>query len=230
MNENKKIKIPNHIAIIPDGNEEWARERNLSKIDGQKKSCELMIKAPYWFFQAGISILSIFLFSIEDWKKDREEINALMKIIKTFLLENRGEINEKRYKILISGRVEELPGDLPEICMDTKTSTKDNTGIILNLCLNYGGKEEIIDAFKKIIKNKIELEQIHSGMIKKYLYNSDLKDPDIIIRTSGKKSLSDFLLWQSIESEILFSDKYWPDFEENDVKKIIEEYNFRKNI
>jgi len=230
MNENKKIKIPNHVAIIPDGNEEWAKERNLKKIDGSKKGYEMIIKAPFWFFQAGVSTLSIFFFSNKEWERDREEVNSSMKMIKTFLVENLDEIDEKNYKILISGKTDELPGDLPEICLEVKTKTKDNTGIILNLCLNYGGREEIIDAFKKMMKNKVELKQIHSGMIKKYLYNPDLKDPDLIVRTSGKKTLSGLLLWQSIESEILFTDKYWPDFEENDVKKIIEEYNFRKNI
>ena len=228
MENSKKIKIPKHIAIIPDGNEEWALERNLKKFDGYQKGYEMMIKAPQWFSQIGVDTLSIFLFSIKDWGKDREEVNTLMKMIKTTLLENQDEIIEKNYKVLVSGKIEELPGDLPGVCLDIKTKTKDNTGIILNLYLNYGGQEEIIDAFKKMIKNQIELEQIHSGMIRKYLCNPDLKSPEIIIRTSGKKSLSGFLLWQSVESEIMFLNKYWPDFEESDVKKIIEEYNFRK--
>ena len=226
--ENKpKLKIPNHIAIIPDGNEEWASERNLPKLDGYKKGYENAIKSPQWFFKAGVAVLSIFLFSTADWKKPREEVNLLMKSIKSILEENLIELKEKKYKIIISGRIEELPGDLPQICSTTMDKTKNNTGGTLNFCLNYGGREEIIDAIKKIIKNKIEIEQIHEGIVKKYLYNSESTSPDLIIRTSGQKTLLGFQLWQSVNSELIFLEKYWPDFEESDVGLIIEEYNSR---
>ena len=132
------------------------------------------------------------------------------------------------YKILISGRFEELPGDLPAKCLNIMAETKANNRGIINVCLNYGGRVEIVDAVRKLIKNKVELEQVHEGMIKKYLYNADLSDPDIIVRTSGEQRLSGFLTWQAVYSELFFIKKYWPDFEELDAEIILKEYAERK--
>ncbi|MDD5031421.1 MAG: polyprenyl diphosphate synthase [Patescibacteria group bacterium] len=224
--ENKNI--PKHVGIIMDGNRRWARERNLSTLDGHLAGYEKMRQAPEWFFSRGVEILSVFAFSAENWNRGQEEVNYLMKLIKKAVNEEIEEINKKGHKILISGRVDELPGDLPESCQEAINKTKNNTKGILNICLNYGGRAEIADAVKKMIKNKIEAEQVHEGLIKKYLYNSELPDPDIIVRTSGEERLSSFQLWQSAYSELFFMEKYWPEFEEKDVDLIIEEYAGRK--
>jgi len=226
-NENIK-KIPEHVAIIMDGNRRWAKERNLKTIEGHYTGYKKMKDMPEWFFEKGVKIVSVFAFSTENWNRSKIEVNYLMKLMKKALQDNLEYFFNKGYKLLISGRINDLPGDLPEICNNAIDKTKFNSNGILNICINYGGRAEIIDAIKKIIKNKIDISQIHEGMIKKYLYNNDLKDPDIIVRTSGEYRLSGFQLWQSAYSELLFLRKFWPDFEKFDVDYILEEYSKRK--
>lgn len=225
--ENKKI-IPEHIGIIPDGNRRWAEERNLSNFEGHKKGYEKLKRAIEWFFSRGVKIISVFVFSAENWNRAKDEINYLMKLLKEAIEKETERALEKGYKILVSGRIEELPGDLPESCGKAMEKTKGGSTGVLNLCLNYGGRNEIVDAIKKIIKNGISAEQVHEGMVKKYLYNGQLADPDVIIRTSGEQRLSGFCLWQSVYSEFIFLKKYWPDFESSDADFILEEYNNRK--
>ena len=229
MLETKKQNIPNHIGIIMDGNRRWAKERNLPTFEGHQKGYEKVKSAPEWFFSRGVKILSVYAFSTENWNRQQNEVNYLMKLllhaVEFDLLE---QAKKNGYKILISGRFEELPGDLPAKCLNIMTETKTNNRGIVNVCLNYGGRVEIVDAVRKLIKNKVELEQVHEGMIKKYLYNGDLSDPDIIVRTSGEERLSGFLTWQSVYSELFFIKKYWPDFEESDAEIILKEYAARK--
>lgn len=228
MTDDKNKKIPNHVAIIMDGNRRWAKERNLPTFEGHQKGYNKLINSPDWFFSRGVKIVSFYAFSTENWNRSPEEVNYLMKIIKIGIEEQTENAIKKDYKILISGRVDDLPGDLPESCLSAVNRTKNGAKVIVHICLNYGGRPEIIDAVKKIVKNNIELEQIHEGMIRKYLYNGDLPDPDLIIRTSGEQRLSGFLLWQSAYSELVFLKKYWPDFEELDVDLVLREYNERQ--
>jgi len=228
--ENKefKIKIPDHVGLIMDGNRRWAEERNLKTLEGHLKGYNKMKDMPEWFFSRGVKVVSVFAFSTENWNRSQSEVNYLMKLLKNALTNDFEEFNSRGYRLLISGRVSELPGDLPEVCVEAVNNTANNDKGILNICINYGGRAEIVDAIRKMIKNKIEVEQVHEGMIKKYLYNAELSDPDIIIRTSGEQRLSGFQLWQSAYSELLFLKKYWPDFEEDDADFVIEEYNRRK--
>ena len=202
--ENKNI--PTHVGLIMDG----------------------MRQAPDWFFSRGVKIFSVFAFSTENWNRSQEEVNYLMKLLKKAIDEELEEMNKKGYKILISGKIDELPGDLPESCSEAINKTKNNQKGILNICLNYGGRAEIVEAVRKMIKKKVKVEQVHEGLIKKYLYNGELPDPDIIVRTSGEERLSGFQLWQSAYSELFFMEKYWPEFEESDVDLILEEYANRK--
>jgi len=225
--DNKKL-IPLHVGIIIDGNRRWAKERNLPTLEGHSQGYEKVKLMGDWFYAKGVKIISVFVFSTENWNRAQAEVNYLMKLMEKVLRDDLEEFNKKNYKLLISGRIEELPGDLPEICYNAIDKTKNNIGGILNICLNYGGRPEIVDAIKKMIKNNIGLEQIHEGMIKKYLYQGDLPDPDIIVRTSGEERLSGFLLWQSAYSELLFLKKYWPEFEKSDVDLIIDEYGKRQ--
>ena len=226
-------KIPVHVGIIIDGNRRWARERNLPTFEGHRQCYEKVKQAPEWFFSRGVKILSFFVFSTENWNRAQDEVNYLMKLleqaVENNLQNNLRELAKKNsYKILISGRLEELPGDLPAKCLEIITETKSNQRGIINVCLNYGGRPEIVDAVRKLIKNKVAVEQIHEGLLKKYLYQPDLPDPDIIVRTSGEQRLSGFLTWQSVYSELFFIKKYWPDFEEGDVDIILKEYSERK--
>ena len=227
--ESKNSNIPIHVGIIMDGNRRWAKERNLPISEGHLVGYGKMKRVPEWFFSRGVKILSFFAFSTENWNRQPVEVNYLMKLLEKAVEINLRELAKKNnYKILISGRIEELPGDLPAKCLEIMQETKANNRGIINLCLNYGGRAEMVDAVRKMIKNKVEPEQVHEGMIKKYLYQTDLPDPDIIVRTSGEERLSGFLTWQSAYSELFFIKKYWPDFEELDVDVILREYAERK--
>ena len=226
--DNKNKNIPVHVGIIPDGNRRWSKERNLSNLEGHEKGYEKLKQSVDWFFSRGVSIVSVYTFSTENWDRAKDEINYLMKLLRKAIDEETKRAIEKNYRILISGRIDELPGDLPDACSDAMDKTKSGTGGTLNLCLNYGGRIEIVDAVRKMIKNKIDPEQVHEGMIKKYLYNSNLPDPDIIVRTSGEKRTSGCQLWEGAYSELIFLSKYWPDFEASDVDIILEEFANRK--
>lgn len=227
--ESKNSNIPVHVGIIMDGNRRWAKERNLPTFEGHAIGYEKIKKVPEWFFSRGVKILSLFVFSTENWNRQPAEVNYLMKLLEKAVENNLRELAKKKnYKILISGRIEELPGDLPAKCLAIMQETKSNNHGAINFCLNYGGRAEIVDAVRKMIKNKVELEQVHEGMIKKYLYQTDLPDPDIIVRTSGEERLSGFLTWQSAYSELFFIKKYWPDFEESDVDVVLREYAERQ--
>lgn len=228
MEKKEKKQIPGHVGIIMDGNRRWARERNLPTIEGHSKAYSKMKLCGEWFFEKGVKVLSFYAFSTENWQRSRPEVNYLMKLLKQAMKDDLEEFNIKGIKIIVSGRIDELPGDLPEVCLDAMDRTKANTKGIVNVCINYGGRSEIVDAIKKIVKQGIGEEQVHEGIVKKYLYQSGLDDPDIIVRTSGEQRLSGFLLWQSAYSELLFLNKYWPDFEQADVEIILEEYNKRK--
>ncbi len=224
----KNKNIPKHVALILDGNRRWAKERNLPTLEGHLKGKEILQKAVTWFFDRGVKIVSVFVFSVENWSRSPQEVNYLMKLLKEAILEEKEMAQEKKYKVIISGRLNELPGDLPEVCMDLVNSTKNNNNGVFHICLNYGGRAEIVDVVKKMLKNNINPDQVHEGLIRKYLYNGDLDYPDIIVRTSGEQRLSGFLLWQAAYSELFFLKKYWPDFEESDTERIIEEYSQRQ--
>jgi len=228
INHNNKESriIPEHLAFIMDGNRHWARERNLPIFDGHKQGFGKISKAAEWFFSRGVRILSVFAFSTDKWDSAQEEVNYLMKLLKETIEREIENAIVGNYRLIISGRTEELPGDLPHLCSEAVIKTNSGNKGILNICLNYSGRQEIVDAVKKIMKNSVELEQVHEGMIRKYLYN-DLPDPNVIVRTSGEKKTSGFLLWGSIESELIFLEKYWPDFEEVDADTVINEYHRR---
>jgi undecaprenyl diphosphate synthase len=223
-----KKNVPRHVGIIMDGNRRWARERNLPTIEGHRKGYGKLKQVPEWFFNLGVEVVSAYAFSTENWSRSREEVNYLMKLMKKALTENFEDFNKKNIKLIFSGRIDELPGDLPEICGNATMNTKENTKGILNICLNYGGRAEIVDAIKRIVKKKISMDILSEEMVKKYLYNGNLGDPDIIVRTSGEKRLSGFQLWESVYSELYFMDKYWPDFEKADAANVVDEYNSRK--
>jgi len=226
--KNESQIIPKHVALIMDGNRRWARERNLPTIEGHARGYAKLKTVPSWFFHKGVNIVSVYAFSTENWNRNRDEVNYLMKLLGNALRDDLSEICKKEARLIVSGRLHELPGDLPELCADAMEKTRNNTKGILNVCLNYGGRAEIADAFKGMLANKIEADQAHEGIIRKYLYQSDIPDPDMIVRTSGEKRLSGFLLWQSAYSELLFMEKYWPDFEKNDVDFVLVEYERRK--
>jgi undecaprenyl diphosphate synthase len=227
MENSATKKIPRHIAIIMDGNRRWARERNLPTLEGHLKGYEKAKKAPDWFFARGVKQLSLFSFSTENWNRSREEVNYLMKLLELAIVEERDNAMKKGYRVLFSGRLDELPANLPDSCRRVMEETRSNPNGIINICVNYGGRKEMVDAIKKMFKDGVAADDIKEENLKKYLYHPELEDPDVIIRTSGEQRLSGFLLWQSAYSEMIFLKKYWPDFEEHDASDIIKEYAAR---
>ncbi len=231
MNEigQKKI-IPQHVAIIMDGKRRWAQERNLSVNEGQQKGYEKMKQSFDWFFLRGVKYISFYLFPINFWQRDEKEVEDLLKLLKQVIFEGLEDFKNKDYRIIFSGRTNEIVADMQEFCEEVEKRTEKNESGTVNICLNYSGRAEIMDAIKNIIRNNLTEEQIHEGIIKKYLYNANLPDPDLIFRTGGKCKLSDFMNWQTSNSELMFLKKYWPDFEELDVVGIIEDYNKRLSL
>ena len=202
MANEQKLNIPAHIGLIMDGNRRWATERNLPTLEGHARGYEIMKRVGDWCFSRGVAIVSLYAFSTENWSRSRDEVNYLMKLLKHAVEDDIDYYNERECKVLISGRLEELPGDLPQACVDIMDKTKDNKRGIVNICLNYGGHIEIIEAVKKMFEKKLSPEQVHEGTLRKYLYHGELPDPDIIVRTSGEQRLSGFLLWQSSYAEL----------------------------
>ncbi|MCD4694315.1 di-trans,poly-cis-decaprenylcistransferase [bacterium] len=227
-NLDNKIKIPKHVGLILDGNRRWAKERGVSNIKGHYKGKEVASKAGEWFFERGVEVLSMYVFSIENWNRSQEEVDYLMGLLRKMLDEKISKASRDKYKVLISGRMERLPDDIIEKCHELMDKTKDKKEGLVNFCLNYGGHSEIVDAIKKIISEGIKKDDIDEALLEKYLYNPGLPPLDIIIRTSGEKRTSGFQLWRSAYSEFLFLDKYWPDFSKDDADYIISEYNKRK--
>lgn len=223
--EPQEQKIPRHVAIIPDGNRRWAKQHKLASILGHHKGYEKIKTIPKYFFDRGVEVVSFYAFSTENWNRSKEEVDYLMNLLREVFTTDIPELNRQGIKLLVSGRIDGLPGDLPQICREAMEKTKNNKYGILNICFNYGGRPEMIDAIKKIIEEKIKPEQIDEDLIRKYLYNGQLPDPDVIVRPSGEKRLSNFLMWESVYSELFFIDKFWPDFEEADADMVLEQFS-----
>lgn len=215
----------NHIAFIMDGNGRWGvkrkKGRNFGHLQGVK-TVEKMVKAS---LKLKISIITFYVFSTENWKRPQKEINFLFNLIGKYFKKEIKNVIENNIKINIIGKSNLLPSNLKNILNNTIKKTKNNKKLIVNLALNYGSKNEITEAMNKIIKKN---KKISEKQIEKNLYTIDLPDPDILIRTGGRKRLSNFMLWQLAYSELYFLDKLWPDFNEKDLKKIIKKYRNEK--
>jgi len=222
--------LPLHIGIIVDGNRRWAREKGLPTFEGHRRGLALVKEVASWCFEKGIRFVSFYCFSTENWKRTKEEVDYLMnKIFKGSLFEKDLKyFHLHNIKILVSGRKKRLPVDLRKAIEKAVKLTENNNRGVVNFCLNYGGRIEIVDAVKKIIKKKIPSATINENLFRKNLYHPEIPDPDLIIRTAGEKRLSNFLLWQSAYAELYFIDKYWPDFTKEDLEEAIKDYSKRQ--
>lgn len=222
------IKIPNHVAIILDGNGRWAKKRGLKRSLGHKAGFENLKKLSDYIFKRGVKVLSVFAFSTENFKRDKEEVDYLMDLlVKRF----KELINKKtNVKIVFSGRREGLREDVISAIEEIEKKTKENTEHIFNICFNYGGRADIIDAAKKIAvdynNNNLNLEDLNEEKYKTYLYNS-IPDIDLLIRTSGEVRISNFILYQAAYAEMYFPNVLFPDFDNKEFDKAIEVYNGR---
>ena len=222
------LNIPSHVAIILDGNGRWAKKRGLVRSLGHKAGFENLKKLSDYIFSKGVKILSVFAFSTENFKRDKDEVDYLMNL----LVKNFKELISKNNnaKIVFSGRKENLRDDVLKAIDEIEEKTKNNTEHIFNICFNFGGRADIIDATKKIsedVKNgKLNIEDIDESMYFNYLYNQ-IPDIDLLIRTSGECRISNFMLYQSSYSEMYFPETLFPDFNEKEFDKALESYNKR---
>ena len=223
MNE-QNVKIPNHVAIILDGNGRWAKVKGKKRTEGHKAGSENLKKISKYILNKGTKVLSVYVFSTENFKRPQEEVDFLMNLfVKEFNIAS-GFYQKENIKVVFSGKRENLRKDVLDAMDKMTEKTKNNTKGILNICLNYGGRAEIIDAVHKIIENKEE--NITEETFNKYLYN-DLPDVDLMIRTSGEVRISNFLLWQISYAELYFPKCYFPDFNEEEYDKALLEYTKR---
>lgn len=225
MNSSK----PSHIAIIMDGNGRWAQKKNKPRTYGHKKGVETLKKVVESFIKFNIPSLTVYAFSTENWKRPSKEVKFLMSLFSSTIQNEAQELNKQGVKINIIGR----RGDLDQKLIDQINWIEDltdlNDKLELNIAFNYGGRAEIIDAVKKIIKDEnIKQEDIDEELINKYLYNPNISNIEYVIRTGGEKRISNFLLWESAYAEIYFTDKYWPEFNEKDLKEALKDFATRE--
>ena len=220
------LKIPNHVAIIVDGNGRWAKEKGKSRSEGHDAGLKNLKKLTKYIFSKGIKFLSIYVFSVENFKRDNDEVNHLMNLFVFLFKKNRKYFAENNIKVVFSGSDVNLPREVISARDEIVRLTKDNDGGVLNICLNYSGRLEIVDATKKIISAGVDIDDIDEELFSKYLYQ-DLPDVDFMIRTSGEYRVSNFLLWQISYAEFYFPNKYFPDFGEDDFDLALVEYTKR---
>ena len=215
-------KIPHHLGIIIDGNRRWAKERGLPALEGHRRGLERLKELIDWSKERGIKVLTLFVFSTENWKRSKVEVNYLIRLFGQALSKkNIQKIHQEGIKIRVIGQRERLPEPLQKTIKDVEELTKSNKGMVLNFALSYGGRAEIVEAIKNVIKKKIPLEKITEDMISQNLWTSDV---DLIIRTGKEQRISNFLIWQAAYSELYFCPKYWPEFSEKDLDRALQQY------
>lgn len=220
--------LPTHLAIIPDGNRRWARKKGLPVYQGHKKGVENFRRIAEFARQKGIEILTFYAFSSENWKRAKSEINYLMELFEEAVDKSIEKLNEQKVKLQIIGNRSKLPPAVIKALEKGERITQDNKQGILNIALSYGGREEILEATKKMLKKGVGPEALTEEKFKQNLWTKDIKDPDLIVRTGKEKRLSNFLLWQGAYSELYFSEKYWPEFSPQDLDKALVEYSERQ--
>jgi len=228
---NKK-KLPNHIAIIMDGNGRWARRRGFMRVRGHEEGVNSVREITTECARKHIGQLTLYAFSNENWKRSKTEVNFLMRMLKKFLIAERKTIKDNDIILKTIGRTEALPDNVKKELSISIKESKNNKGMILCLALNYGGRTEIIDATKKLAadvkKGVRKLKDIDDDVFKEYLYTADMSDPDLLIRTGGEMRVSNFLLWEVSYTELWFTSVYWPEFKKKHLEEALKDYAKRE--
>ena len=231
IEEKKLEKIPTHVAIIMDGNGRWAKKRNMPRVKGHYEGMQTVKKITKYASKLGIKYLTLYAFSTENWARPKEEVNYLMDLPEKMFTSFMPELMENNVKVEVIGVVEKLPENTRKAVEDAVEQTKNNTGLKLIFALNYGSKDEIVTAVKRIAQgvanNEYKVEEIDEQLISDNLFTKDTPDPDLLIRTSGEQRISNFLLWQIAYSEFIFTKVAWPDFVEEELYKALLEYQSR---
>ena len=224
-------KMPKHIAIIMDGNRRWAREKGLDPKQGHREGAKTLEKIVRYANKIGLEYITVYAFSTENWKRSEDEVGALMILLQKYLDDYSKRADTENIKVKVLGDITRLSEGMQKSIKKCMERTKNNTGVVFNIALNYGSRNEIVSAVKNIayeVKNgNINVEEITEDTISNNLYTAGEPDPDLLIRTSGELRLSNFLLWQLAYTEFLFVDKHWPDFSEDDIDMAIEVFQKR---
>ncbi|MFR2534609.1 MAG: isoprenyl transferase [Clostridia bacterium] len=224
--------LPKHIAIIMDGNRRWAKEHGMLPKQGHKEGAKTLEKIVRYANKIGIQYITVYAFSTENWKRTEEEVGALMLLLQNYLDDYGKRADTENIKVRIIGDLSRLSIGMQKSIQNCMERTKNNTGIVFNIAINYGGRDELVRATRQIAKQVeqglLAVENINEEVIEKQLYTAGQPDPDLVIRTSGEKRTSNFLPWQLVYSEFLFIEKKWPDFTEEDLEEAITIYQKRK--
>lgn len=230
MQENE-LNIPKHIAIILDGNGRWAKKRMMPRNYGHTQGSKVVEKICEDAYKMGIQYLTVYAFSTENWARPKEEVDTLMKLLKTYLDTSIKTSMKNNMCVRVIGDKSKLSAEIRKSINDLEEASKNNTGLKFQVAINYGGRDEILRAAKALARdvkeNKTEIDHIDEDTFKQYLDTRDIPDPDLLIRTSGEQRLSNFLLWESAYTEFYYTDVLWPDFNKKDLIKAVEYYSSR---
>lgn len=228
---NSNEQVPSHIAIIMDGNGRWANNRSLPRIAGHHEGMKNVRKITRYADDIGVKVLSLYAFSTENWKRPKTEVDFLMGLPEQFLNTFLPELMERNIRVQTIGEIDVLPASTKRALDKAINQTKNNTGLILNFAMNYGGRAEIVKAMQKmatdVAEGKLTIDAIDESQVSQYLMTADLPEPDLLIRTSGELRLSNFMLWQLAYAEFWFTDVHWPDFNEETLTQAITDYQQR---
>ncbi len=220
-------QLPGHIAIIMDGNGRWAAQRHLPRVEGHRAGIDSVRDVVETSARLGIGVLTLYAFSVENWKRPRTEVNTLMTLLKRYLRIELGTLLKNNIRFRVIGRAEELPADVQQELDCGIRQTAGNSGMLFNIALNYGGRAEIVDAVRRVIASGLTADDVDERRFSQFLYTAGQPDPDLLIRTSGEMRVSNFLLWQIAYSEIWVTETLWPDFRRRHLLEAVVAYQKR---
>lgn len=228
MNKIKQQPLPKHIAIIMDGNGRWAKKKGQPRVKGHKAGIKTVRNSIDTVLNLGVKTITLYAFSTENWDRPPFEVSVLMTLLRQFIRIESKKLMDKNIKLRVLGDLNRIPKNIRDEICQVIEKTKNNTALNFNLALNYGSRHEILNGIKKIIQLKLSENEISEQLFEKMLYTAGQDDPDLLIRTSGEKRISNFLLWQSAYAELVFTDVLWPDFDDFELYKCILEFQNRE--
>lgn len=232
MTDRRLLKIPQHVAIIMDGNGRWARQQSLSRLEGHKRGSEVAREIITAAARLGISHLTLYAFSSENWRRDPHEVSGLMALLKHYLEDEAKELHKEGVRLKVIGERELLPNTILDLVVQVEELTKTNKTITLQMAISYGSRAEIMNAVvqiaRKVRDRRLDPESITEQLFEQHLYTAGVPDPDLLIRTSGEQRISNYLLWQLAYTELVFVDKFWPDFTTEDFMEALLTYQNRE--
>ncbi len=220
--------VPRHVAVIMDGNGRWASQHGLPRLGGHRAGTENIRRVVEAFAEAGVECLTLYTFSTENWRRPQHEVEGLMGLLQEVILRETEALHKRNVRLRHLGRLDRLPPELQGAIRSSMELTSQNTGIVLGVAFDYGGRRELVDAIRQLIRDRTDPEAVNEDLVDRYLYTSELPDPDLVIRTAGEMRLSNFMLWQAAYAEYYTTATLWPDFDVVEVGRALEAYSQRR--